>query len=368
MAPVYTPMMTPEQQRQFQLSRYLNAQGGGTMPYSDKPLTYEQWLMARGAGNPYAQVPQTQQPQGPDIGSILNSFGGGSAGGAATNAATSGASAGAGAGAGGFIGPTGGFIGPQMPGAAAAAPGIGANAAAMGAGPIAAIIAATALGGKAGYDMLKGKKPGLPGRVVLGMATGGLSEVANKFLNRKSTKDYQKDKWENIAKSGDAITAQYAKDYRDNYLNSEQAKTDARYENTFEGKKAAGTLKAEDVWGGEGFFDTFGNDWLGKLSEDQRRKISQAAIDNNLISTSKGMMNITDAAKLKELSNSIVSGKAPVVGAPVPKVTGAPEVDMSKMVPYGTTLSKQPAPIMIPRSSTLSPGIGKDGKRINYGR
>lgn len=60
-----------------------------------------------------------------------------------------------------------------------AAPTILGNAGAMGVGPLAAIAGATYLGGKAGYDMLQGKKADLPGRVILGMATGGLSEVAN---------------------------------------------------------------------------------------------------------------------------------------------------------------------------------------------
>ena len=58
----------------------------------------------------------------------------------------------------------------------------------VGLGPLAAVAGATYLGGKAGYDMLKGKTPGTPGRVVLGMATGGLSELANSLNHKSATR------------------------------------------------------------------------------------------------------------------------------------------------------------------------------------
>jgi hypothetical protein len=227
----------------------------------------------------------------------------------------------------------GGFAGP---GAAApvatqtAAPTILGNAAGMGAGPLAAIGVGTYLGGEAAYDMLKGRKPGLPGRIVLGMATGGLSELAPSLFGHKSTKEYQQDKWGGFAKSNYAPTAAYGKQYLD-YLGSDRAKTDALYQNTLEGKKAAGTLKAEDVWGGAGMFDTFGNDWLGKYTEDQRRAISTSLLANDLIKTSKGDQYITDQTKAKELAASSIA----------------------------SLLAK-------PANNGNSPGF-KDGKRINYG-
>lgn len=216
--------------------------------------------------------------------------------------------------------------------ATTAAPTILGNASAMGAGPISAIIAGTALGGKAAYDMLQGKKPNLAGRVTLGVATGGLSELANYFLNHKSTKDFQRERWGKIANSADAPTAAYGKQYLD-YLGSDQAKTDALYPNTFDAKKAAGTLGAKDVWGSKGMFDTFGGDWLGKYSEDQRSKISQSLIDNNVLTSDHGDTLVSDAAKAKTLADAILA-----------------------------------APAASTRSTTRSPGIGKDGKPVYSAR
>lgn len=204
----------------------------------------------------------------------------------------------------------------QQVAAQQAAPTVLGNAAGMGALPLAGIGLATYLGGNAAYDMIKGKKASLPGRIVLGMATGGLSEVANKLFNRKTTKDYQREKWGELANSASIPTQNYAKSYLD-YLKSDQAGIDAQYPNTFEGKKEAGTLRAEDVWGGHGMFKTFGDDWLGKYTEDQRRAVSNALLANDLIRTSKGDQYITDEAKAKELAaNSIQALLAKPVNNP----------------------------------------------------
>jgi hypothetical protein len=56
----------------------------------------------------------------------------------------------------------------------------------IGALPAAGIVAGTYLGGKSLYDMIRGKKdnsiPGKIGRATLGVATGGISEVARHFI------------------------------------------------------------------------------------------------------------------------------------------------------------------------------------------
>lgn len=86
-------------------------------------------------------------------------------------------------------------------------PGIMANAGELGAGPLTLIAAGTYLGGKSGLDMLRGKgqawgKSSLQdkiGRVTLGTATGGLSEVARKLFFNKSTKDRTKQRYGEIA-------------------------------------------------------------------------------------------------------------------------------------------------------------------------
>lgn len=59
----------------------------------------------------------------------------------------------------------------------------------IGALPAAAIAGATYLGGKSAWDMLNGNKdnsiPGMIGRGTLGIATGGLSELARPFLGNQ---------------------------------------------------------------------------------------------------------------------------------------------------------------------------------------
>lgn len=191
---------------------------------------------------------------------------------------------------------------------------------------------------KEGYDAYKNSKGGLKGGYEGWKDSSPLvkynpvlawAPFAGGLLGHKSTKEYQREKWGNLARSDFAPTKSYAEQYL-NYLGSNQAKTDAQYPNTFEGKKAAGTLKAEDVWGGHGMFETFGNDWLGKYTEDQRRNISNALLANDLIKTSKGDQYITDQTKAKELAAGALTQ---LLSAPVRKDT---------------------------------PGF-KDGKRINYG-
>lgn len=65
----------------------------------------------------------------------------------------------------------------------------------IGALPLAAIAAGTFLGGKSAYDMIRGKKDnsiqGKIGRTTLGIATGGLSEIARRFI--KNGDEYKRE-------------------------------------------------------------------------------------------------------------------------------------------------------------------------------
>lgn len=148
------------------------------------------------------------------------------------------------------------------------------------------------------------------GLMALGGALGGGGLTS--LLGHKSTKEYQKERWGELAESEDPVLAAQGQQYMQ-YLGSEQAKEDAKYENTFEGKKASGRLKAEDVWGGYGILKTFGSDWLSKYTEDERRQISQSLIDNDLIYTSKGDIKLKDPAKAKQIAEEIKKGIATVV-------------------------------------------------------
>lgn len=144
------------------------------------------------------------------------------------------------------------------------------------------------------------------------VAAGAPAAIAlgRKLLDRKTTKEYQRERWGKLGSSSDKSVSDYANNYL-NYLKSDQAKTDAKYENTFEGKKKAGTLKAEDVWGGLGIIEEFGPEYLTKRSEDERRKIAQTLIDRDLLYTSKGDIKLKDKdAARKAYEESIGSGGA----------------------------------------------------------
>jgi hypothetical protein len=157
---------------------------------------------------------------------------------------------------------------------------------------------------------------GAPGAAI-GAGIGGGVGLIKSFFDNPSVKEQVKDRWSGLAKSGDPATQSYAQQYLA-YLDSPQAKIDAEQVNTFDGKKEAGTLRAEDVWGGHGMFKTFGSDWLNKYSEDQRRKISQEMINQNLLTSEKGDIKVTDAAKAKQIADQVVSGQPAPAPAPVP--------------------------------------------------
>lgn len=189
--------------------------------------------------------------------------------------------------------------------------GVLANAGGMGVLPLTAIAGATYLGGKSAYDTIRGKEdksiPGYIGRGTLAIATGGISEALRTAgVFHKSTKDIQKEEWGKLAGSAHAPTSNFANKYLE-YLGSDQAKTDALYENTLEGKKAAGKLRPEDVWGGRGVLTTFGDDWLGKYSENQRRSISKDLISADLIGSSKGDQTIKDEGKAREIAKGTLA-------------------------------------------------------------
>lgn len=251
-----------------------------------------------------------------------------------------------------LIGTTMPTVGPTLANAAAlpssaAAPGLLSGVAAAPAYIPAAVLGSVALGAKGVKDLLQGNKTkgleGWGGRATLGIATGGLSELARPFF-QPSIKDQVKDRWKGLAGSTtNQPTLNYIDQYR-KYLDSDQQKIDGSGANTFAAKKEAGTLTGKDVWGGAGMIKTFGDDWLGKYSEGQREAISNELLKRNLVESKKGDINITDAGAAQTAASDILKLlSAPASGSAAPRVA-------------------------IPRSSTLSPGIRKDGSRIDYSK
>lgn len=217
----------------------------------------------------------------------------------------------------------------QAPGQIAEAAGLSS----IGAGPMALIAAQAALSGNAALSELNGKKPDLLSRGALDLSTFGLNELALPFLAHESTKELEAKKWKGIANSTDPANAAYGKQYQQ-YLASPQAKIDATGPNTFDAKKAAGTLKPEDVWGGAGLVNDIPG-WLTKYTGDQRKNISQQLLDSNLITSDHGDLELTDIDKANALAQGALSGKqnAPIVSTQPASIQGNPP--LSSVAPPG---------------------------------
>lgn len=108
--------------------------------------------------------------------------------------------------------------------------------------------------------------------------------------------------------------------------------------------KSAG-LDPTDLTGVYGNIKTFGQEWAN-LSEPQRVAVTKGLIDADLYKSKKGEVEISDAAKAKEIKDNVLKGFN--VGA----ATQAQAAAQGAMQPV--------------RSKTRSPGIGLDGRPIAY--
>lgn len=66
-------------------------------------------------------------------------------------------------------------------------------------------------------------------------------------------------------------------------------------------------LKAEDIWGYSAFGEKYGNDWLRKFSEDQRRQIAQKALDSGAAKEHHGTVDINFTPELDSAIQSILN-------------------------------------------------------------
>lgn len=202
--------------------------------------------------------------------------------------------------------------GGQVSGGAGIAPATGGFGSMLsGAIPIAGVAAGTYLGGKAAMDMLKGEKPNLLGRATLGIATGGLSEVAKAtgLLGRKSTKDYQKERWGDLLDRGVAGAEQAQQANHGNTTGAPSAGWEQGEAWSFE-KALNLTKENPDHFAlAYGNLDTFGNDWLGSYTNDQRRAIVSNLAHEGLYAGNKGDIVIKDKDKAIEIKDKVLSGQ-----------------------------------------------------------
>lgn len=225
--------------------------------------------------------------------------------------------------------PTGLSVGQAAP-VAAEAPGLLSGFGGLGVLPTAAIAAGTYLGGKSAYDMLKGKEDkstmGLAGRGILGMATGGISEIARPFMMHKSTREETADKTNELLKQSDDPNYQaYVSGMREQYKEAPKGAAYAGKYNTFDEYKQAG-LEANDLTGVYGNIKAFGPEWAN-MTQEQRVAVTKGIIDAGLYDSKKGDVIIKDENKAKEIKNQVLTGFE--IGTQLPQAQAAAQGAMA---------------------------------------
>jgi hypothetical protein len=299
----------------------------------------------------------------------------------------------------------GGGFGGGAAGAEAASPTILGNAAGMGVLPLAGIAAGTYLGGKSAYDLIQGNKdnsiPGKIGRGTLAVATGGISELARAsgIFGGKSTKEIEAGRWGAVGKEGampegyDYFSGTGGEKSRDEkFLTPDAIRMNPdNYNNVpdwdswdkISQDRFLSTLlkegKVQEKKGGIYYDD----DRAKSLAEEIRKSSTPAS------SAAQSAMQSTKLPTQEQVATSSLGGWANQ------KLGAAPFVQLSDplLKANGLSLNTPPAndkmfivgrdgaapPIVntpaqaaaleaMRRSSTLSPGIGKDGKPIIYRR
>jgi len=238
-----------------------------------------------------------------------------------------------------------GAAAPVLAGEAAAAAPAAAGIGGLGFLPMAGIGIGALLAGKAGYDMFKGDKPNPIGRGVLGIATGGLSEVAKAtgLLGHKSTRERQADVTGRLLdQAGDDQNAiNYVTGMREQFNAAPPDPSKpfhgGQYGSWDEYQQAG--LDASDLTGVEGNIEVYTPKVWAGLNEDQRKAITQKNIDSGLYYSEDGGVKISNADLAKKNLD-----------------------DVLKTTPLNPAAVAAGAPSQ--RSTTSSPGIGLDGLPI----
>lgn len=178
---------------------------------------------------------------------------------------------------------------------------IGGGVSSLGAAPLLGVAGGLALGAKGAKDLLQGNKTkgleGWGGRATLGIATGGLSELARALgvFGHKSTKQENKDRWKGLYNAG-KVPDWFVSDPK---VNQDMGVDDA--------KLASGKLGGRDVWATSGMFDTFGKDWATTGNEAQREQVAKKMLDEKLFDTKKGVTYVTNQDRAKSILDEILA-------------------------------------------------------------
>lgn len=86
--------------------------------------------------------------------------------------------------------------------------------------------------------------------------------------------------------------------------------------NKFASSRNEKDLAPEDIWGYSAFFDKYGNDWLGKFSEAQRRSVAQKALERGAVNEHHGTIDIKWNPELEAEVNTILGRNSVAPKAP----------------------------------------------------
>lgn len=159
----------------------------------------------------------------------------------------------------------------------------------------AAVAVSTALAGKAGLDMLKGKEPkgpsGLFGRAQLAVSTGGLSEVGKLLGFGRGYSNLEEKLREKLAEKGIKLSGENAWEQNEAFAKS----------------RNEADLLGKDITGAATFYQI--PDWQ-RAGNDIREKIAQEALTRNLVREHNGGMEVTANDDFLNYASGLI-GSAP---------------------------------------------------------
>lgn len=248
----------------------------------------------------------------------------------------------------------------------------------------------------------------------IGLGIGG----AKSLFKHKTTKEYEKEVTDKLLKKSSDPSWQQAVQHFRSVEHPEGDKGEG-----WDPKAALERAKKDgkELWGTSAVLDAFGPDWFNKASENQREEVTRLMAQRGLFSNSKGDWHLTNPNEAQQIFNEVLSGQSAKTTPGTSEAGGTSTSQQNKpldiqaqgiierlgpnfkpwvqneRIPVDTTANAvtklfkpgtmvsaptavmnmntgqpmsvpgMPAPIMIPkRSRTSSPGIGLDGRRIQY--